>query len=82
MRLPSVLPRGASTAILGAGGGVCAGSDAADGQLGGLLKVYREWRVSGDIEWLRRHWAYLRASMDYCIRTWDPRRRGWIEEPT
>jgi len=55
--------------------------DAADGQLGGILKAYREWRISGDTEWLRRQWEHIRASMDYCIRTWDPRRRGWIEEP-
>ena len=26
---------------------------AADGQLGGIIKVYREWRVTGDPAWLR-----------------------------
>jgi hypothetical protein len=54
---------------------------AADGQLGGTLKVYRDWRISGDIEWLRRLWPKVRASLDYCIRTWDRHNRGWIEEP-
>jgi hypothetical protein len=29
---------------------------AADGQLGGVLKVYREWRISGDEGWLRKLW--------------------------
>jgi uncharacterized protein (DUF608 family) len=23
----------------------------------------------------------VRASLDYCIRSWDPRRAGWLEEP-
>lgn len=54
---------------------------AADGQLGGIMKVYRDWRISGDNAWLARLWPKIRASLDYCIRTWDPRRRGWLEEP-
>ena len=29
---------------------------AADGQLGGIMKVYREWRICGDTAWLRRLW--------------------------
>ncbi len=54
---------------------------AADGQLGGIIKAYREWRISGDTEWLRRLWPAIKSSMDYCIRTWDPKRKGMIEEP-
>jgi uncharacterized protein (DUF608 family) len=54
---------------------------AADGQLGGIMKVYRDWRISGDTFWLRGLWPKIRASLDYCIRTWDPRNRGWLEEP-
>jgi hypothetical protein len=53
----------------------------ADGQLGGIIKVYRDWRISGDTDWLRCLWPKICASLDYCIRTWDPRHRGWIEEP-
>jgi uncharacterized protein (DUF608 family) len=52
----------------------------ADGQLGGIIKMYREWRISGDTAWLTRWWPQIRASLDYCIRTWDPERKGWIEE--
>jgi uncharacterized protein (DUF608 family) len=55
--------------------------DAADGQLGGIIKFYREWRISGDMEWLRSWWPKVRASLDYCIRTWDPKHKGVIEEP-
>lgn len=54
--------------------------DAADGQTGGIIKVYREWRISGDTQWLRTLWPRIRASLDYCIRTWDPKHKGWLEE--
>ena len=54
---------------------------AADGQLGGIMKVHREWRTSGDIAWLRGIWPKVRLSLDYCIATWDPRRKGLPEEP-
>jgi uncharacterized protein (DUF608 family) len=54
---------------------------AADGQLGGIMKVYREWRVGGDSEWLKRLWPKVKASLDYCIETWDPGRKGVVEEP-
>lgn len=54
---------------------------AADGQLGGIMKVYREWRISGDSDWLRRIYPALVKSMDYCITTWDPRNKGVVEEP-
>lgn len=54
---------------------------AADGQLGGIIKVYREWRIGGDTNWLRELWPKVRASLDYCIRTWDPDKEGRISEP-
>jgi uncharacterized protein (DUF608 family) len=54
---------------------------AADGQLGGIMKVFREWRISGDTEWLRALWPQVKRSLDYCIETWDPRHDGLVEEP-
>ena len=54
---------------------------AADGQLGGIMKVYREWRISGDTEWLKKLFPMVKVSLDYCIHTWDPRNKGVIEEP-
>jgi uncharacterized protein (DUF608 family) len=54
---------------------------AADGQLGGIMKVYREWRISGDSEWLRALWPKVKRSLDYCIETWDPGHKGVVEEP-
>ncbi len=54
---------------------------AADGQLGGIMKVYREWRISGDDNWLKKMYPMVKSSMDYCIHTWDPKSKGIVEEP-
>jgi len=54
---------------------------AADGQLGGLMKLHREWRISGDTGWLRTLWPAARKSLDYCIETWDPNHTGTLLEP-
>jgi len=54
---------------------------AADGQLGGIVRVYREWRISGDTEWMKRLWPRVRQSLCYCIETWDPDHTGTLVEP-
>jgi len=54
---------------------------ASDGQLGGIMKAYREWRISGRTEWLRGLWPKIKESLDYCIESWDPKHKGILEEP-
>jgi uncharacterized protein (DUF608 family) len=54
---------------------------AADGQLGGIMKVFREWRTSGDSTWMARIYPEVAQSLDYCIATWDPKNKGVVEEP-
>jgi len=54
---------------------------AADGQLGGIMKLYRDWQISGDAEWLRRLYPRARQSLEFCIRAWDPDRKGALFEP-
>jgi uncharacterized protein (DUF608 family) len=54
---------------------------ASDGQLGGIMKVYRDWRICGDTGWLRTLWPKIETSLAYCIQTWDPRGKGVLEEP-
>lgn len=54
---------------------------AADGQLGGILKVYRDFTIYGDIEWLKNLWPKVKASMNYCINLWDKNREGVLKEP-
>jgi len=53
----------------------------ADGQLGAILRTYRDWRICGDTGWLRGLWPKVRSSLDYCIRTWDPDHTGTLVEP-
>jgi len=54
---------------------------ASDGQLGGILKVFRDWQISGDLDWLKKMYPLAKRSLDYCIRTWDPDHRGGLFEP-
>jgi uncharacterized protein (DUF608 family) len=54
---------------------------ASDGQLGGIMKVYREWRIYGNNDWIRHLYPAIKQSLDYCIHTWDPRETGALEEP-
>ena len=54
---------------------------ASDGQLGGIMKVYRDWQISGDTEWLHKMYPLAKRSLDYCIDAWDPERRGGLFEP-
>jgi len=54
---------------------------ASDGQLGGILKVFRDWQISGDTTWLKKMYPLAKRSLDYCIRTWDPDHRGALFEP-
>jgi uncharacterized protein (DUF608 family) len=54
---------------------------ASDGQLGGIMKVYREWQVSGDRDWLYEMYPAAKQSMDFCIEYWDPNHQGVLLEP-
>ncbi len=54
---------------------------ASDGQLGGIMKIYRDWKISGNNTWMKKLFPKIKSSMDYCIETWDPRHKGVIEEP-
>lgn len=54
---------------------------AADGQLGGIMKVFRDWQISGDSDWLKKMYPLAKKSLDYCIRAWDPDHRGGLFEP-
>jgi uncharacterized protein (DUF608 family) len=45
---------------------------AADGQFGCVLKLYREWRLSGDDDWLGTLWPACRRSIEFA---WIP--GGW-----
>lgn len=44
---------------------------ALDGQLGTFLRLHREWRFSGDDDFLRELWPAAARSLEYAIREWD-----------
>jgi len=54
---------------------------AADGQCGTILKVYREFRASGDRERLDRLWSKVKSAMEFAVKTWDPDLEGVFRGP-
>lgn len=52
---------------------------AADGQMGGILKVYREWQVCGNEEWLKSLWPSVKRALEYAWREWDKDKDGVME---
>lgn len=53
----------------------------ADGQFGDVIKVYREWKVSGDQEWLKKYWPYVKRALAFAWSSengdrWDPEQSG------
>ncbi|MGD9127399.1 MAG: GH116 family glycosyl hydrolase [Planctomycetia bacterium] len=53
---------------------------ASDGQLGGIMKFYRDWTISGNDKWLKREWPNIKTSLNYMIKNFDPRHTGLLEE--
>lgn len=53
----------------------------ADGQFGNVMKTYRDWKLSGDDDWLRSLWPAVKRSIDYAWSPdnpdrWDPEQTG------
>jgi non-lysosomal glucosylceramidase len=44
---------------------------AVDGQMGCILRAYREWQLCGDTEWLRRLWNPIKQSIAFAQTQWD-----------
>jgi uncharacterized protein (DUF608 family) len=57
------------------------GKGAADGQMGCLMKVYRDWQLSGDTQWLKNLWPHVRRALEFCWIPggWDADRDGVME---
>lgn len=56
---------------------------ALDGELGALLKLYREWRVCGDRAWLRTMWPAAKGVMQHVLDEHDTVKDGVLrgEQP-
>lgn len=53
---------------------------AADGQMGNIMRVYREWKLSGDNEWLGNIWPEVKLALEFAWNgTGDPGRgKAWM----
>lgn len=63
------------------GVGITTHRPAADGQFGTLLRVYREFMISGDKEWLASIWPEVKRSLEFAWNEdnndkWDPQQTG------
>ena len=54
---------------------------AADGQMGQIVKLYLDWILLGDDDWLRRQWPAAKRALAYAWRPggWDERRSGVMD---
>ncbi|MGJ8682911.1 GH116 family glycosyl-hydrolase [Paraglaciecola sp.] len=54
---------------------------AADGQMGAIMKFYREWQLSGDDKFLKKHWSMAKKALEFCwIKGgWDANKDGVME---
>lgn len=54
---------------------------AADGQLGVIMRFYRDWQLSGSQEMFDEHWPMVRKAIEFCwiAHGWDADEDGVIE---
>ena len=52
---------------------------AADGQMGGIMKLYRDWKLSGDDQWLKKLWPKAQQALEYAWTGWDKDKDGVME---
>jgi len=57
------------------------GYAAADGQMGQIMKVYLDWRLSGDTAWLREYWPRVQLGLSFAWVPggWDSKRSGVMD---
>ena len=52
---------------------------AADGQMGIVLQIYRQWLIEGDYEWLRKVWPTTKKMLEFAWEYWDKDKDGIME---
>lgn len=52
---------------------------AADGQMGCVMKLYREWQLSGDDAFLKELWPDAKRALEFAWVHWDADRDGVME---
>ncbi|MFH0796842.1 MAG: GH116 family glycosyl-hydrolase [Candidatus Omnitrophota bacterium] len=56
----------------------------ADGQFGGIIKSYRDWKISGDSHWLKSIWESIKKTLEFAWAEtnedkWDSDKDGVLE---
>ncbi len=70
--------------LLPAGRGIGDFRACVDGQMGSVIKCYREWKISGDNEWLKNNWENIKKILGYAWSEanpdrWDRNKDGVLE---
>ena len=52
---------------------------AADGQMGCIMKLYREWQISGDDNFLKQLWPQAKRALEFAWAGWDADKDGLME---
>lgn len=70
--------------LLPLGRGVSGFRACVDGQMGAVIKCYREWKISGDNEWLKANWDNIKKVLEYAWSdknpdAWDLDKDGVLE---
>jgi len=57
------------------------GTTAADGTMGQIIKVYIDWQLSGDLDWLQQIWPKVKKALEFAWVEggWDGDRDGVLE---
>ena len=57
------------------------GIAAADGQMGCIMRYYREWQLSGDDEFLKKNWPMVKKALEFAWipAGWDADQNGMME---
>jgi uncharacterized protein (DUF608 family) len=57
------------------------GGTAADGQMGTIMKMYRDWQLSGDTEFLEKSWPNVKNALAFAWleNSWDANADGVME---
>ncbi len=53
---------------------------AADGQMGCVIRAYREWRYSGDTAWLRKIWPGVKAALEFAWKGPGKGCPSWVKQ--
>ena len=47
------------------------GPAATDGQLGAIIRLYRDWRLCGDDDFIKEIWPFAKPALEYAFTNWD-----------